>query len=87
MIYFDNASTTKADDEVREIMLEALENSWANPSSLHKLGFELAKKVKKSKAYNIHKLGVSAENLYFTPSATIATMQFLIPVLEGKREI
>lgn len=85
MIYFDNASTTKTDAEVREIMLEALENSWANPSSLHKLGFELEKKVKKARLTISNKLGVSAENLYFTPSATIANNAVFNSCLRGKK--
>ena len=37
-IYFDNASTTKINDEVLNTIVHALSNNFGNPSSTHQLG-------------------------------------------------
>ena len=37
-IYFDNAATTKLDDEVLKEMLPYLKDNYGNPSSIYKLG-------------------------------------------------
>jgi len=38
MIYLDNSATTRCSDAAAEIMMEALQNNFGNPSSLHKMG-------------------------------------------------
>ncbi len=38
MIYFDNSATTRCSDGALEIMKEALQDNFGNPSSLHKMG-------------------------------------------------
>lgn len=40
MIYFDNSATTKIYSEAAHAMLATMENFFANPSSLHRLGTE-----------------------------------------------
>ncbi len=40
MIYLDNSATTRQYDEVTDLMAEIQRNHFANPSSLHSLGFE-----------------------------------------------
>ena len=49
MIYFDNASTTAISEPVLEVVYEALKNSYANPSSLHKAGFDVERLVDKAR--------------------------------------
>lgn len=72
MIYFDNASTTKIDEMVKVKLLEAYENFWGNPSSLHSMGFSAEKKIKESRKIISKKLGINDKNIYFVPSGTIA---------------
>ena len=38
MIYFDNAATTKVDNEVIDAMIPFFNQFYANPSSQHKCG-------------------------------------------------
>lgn len=71
MIYFDNASTTKMDPDVIEVMNKAMIDSFANPSSLHSLGFDVEKKIRKARASIAKELGVKGDNLFFIPSGTI----------------
>lgn len=40
MVYLDNSATTRQYDEVTELMYKAAKDNFANPSSLHQLGFE-----------------------------------------------
>lgn len=72
MIYFDNASTTKIDKSALDTMNEAYEISWANPSSLHRLGFDSEKRIKSARKTIASKLKVSENSIYFSPNATIA---------------
>lgn len=72
MIYFDNASTTKMDESVAEKMKESFEINFANPSSLHSLGFDVEKRIRKSREDIATSLSVKADNLFFVPSGTIA---------------
>ncbi len=43
--YLDNAATTKPFDSVVEAMVEALREDYANPSSLHKKGWEAEQRI------------------------------------------
>ena len=39
-VYLDNSATTKMCSQAKEKLLEAIDNSWGNPSSLHRKGIE-----------------------------------------------
>ena len=39
-IYFDNAATSPLAKEVRDVMVELMDSSFGNPSSIHKKGRE-----------------------------------------------
>ena len=49
MIYLDNCATTKMRREVIETMCSSLEEDFGNPSSLHRLGLNSEKAIKKSR--------------------------------------
>lgn len=72
MIYFDNAATTKMDISVVEAMNKAFEEDFANPSSLHKLGFNVEKKIRATREQIAKILKVKSEQIFFAPSASIA---------------
>ena len=48
-IYFDNAATTKLDEEVFQEMLPYLKENYGNASSIYKLGRESKKAVEDSR--------------------------------------
>ena len=43
MIYFDHAATTPVLPDIAQVVTEALQQQWGNPSSLHRLGFQAEK--------------------------------------------
>ncbi|HZJ76357.1 MAG TPA: cysteine desulfurase family protein [Oscillospiraceae bacterium] len=71
-IYLDNAATTKPRREVVEAMLRSLEKEYGNPSSLHKKGIEVEKKIKKVRRLVAGALGVKEHEIVFTSSGTEA---------------
>lgn len=72
MIYFDNASTTAVNAEVAELMFDGLKNIYANPSSLHGLGFKSEQAITAAREQVAAAMGVDAKNLYFTSGGTEA---------------
>ncbi|RAK06649.1 cysteine desulfurase [Halanaerobium saccharolyticum] len=69
-IYLDNAATTKALPEVTAAVVDALEKSYANPSSLHRFGLKSEKILKKSRKIIADYLGVKAKEVIFTSGGT-----------------
>lgn len=69
-IYFDNSSTTKTALSVNEAMMEVLENGWGNPSSLHNIGMNAEKYLKKSARSIADKIGAKSDEIYFTSGGT-----------------
>lgn len=69
-IYLDNCSTTKPRDEVIEEMIHFLRDEYANPSSLHRLGFEVEKKLEKVREGIADFLRVDKDEIFFTSGGT-----------------
>ena len=65
-IYFDNAATTKLDDEVLKEMLPYLKDNYGNPSSIYKLGREARKAIEDSREKIAKVLNFKANEIYFT---------------------
>ena len=70
MIYFDNAATTKPDKAVTAAVCECMENTFGNPSSLHKLGIEAQLVMDNARKNVASALNVPPETVYFTSGAT-----------------
>lgn len=69
-IFFDNASTTRIDDQVFKEMESYFRENYGNPSSLHDFG-ELAESAVESARKKVANLiGASAEEIYFTSCGT-----------------
>lgn len=77
-IYFDNGATTRAFPEVREVMDEALEREYGNPSSMHRKGFEAEQDVSHAKEIIAKSLRVDPREIYFTSGGTEANNLALI---------
>lgn len=71
MIYLDNASTTKPSEKAKEAVFAAMEH-FGNPSSMHRLGIDAEKIIKKSAENVAGVLGVRPEDIYFTSGGTEA---------------
>ncbi len=74
-IYFDNSATTKMLDRARDKMLSVINESYGNPSSLHKKGLDSEHIVKEARDIILNSLGVMRGNkneLIFTSSGTEA---------------
>ena len=69
-VYLDNCSTTKARKEVIEEMIRSLEKEYGNPSSLHRMGFNVEKKIGNARRNIANFLNVDKEEIYFTSGGT-----------------
>ena len=65
-MYFDNAATTKLDEEVFNEMLPYLKDSYGNASSIYKLGRESRKAVEDSREKIAKVLNCKPNDIYFT---------------------
>ena len=72
MIYLDNNATSRPAPEVVSSMIRALEQDWANPSSMHWYGQLAAKAVAYAREQVAQIVGVSASRIVFTSGATEA---------------
>lgn len=71
MIYFDNSASSPMSEGVLAVMREEL-GHFANPSSLHRLGFEAEKRLKKAREQVAKSIGVAPEEIFFTSGGTEA---------------
>ncbi len=69
-IYMDNAATTRVKPEVLRAMLPALEETYANPSSIHQAGREARKAVDAARRQVAKALGAQPKEIYFTGCGT-----------------
>ena len=65
-IYFDNAATTKLDEEVLQEMIPYLKENYGNASSIYKLGRESRKAVEDSREKIAKVLNCKTNEIYFT---------------------
>lgn len=68
--YLDNAATTKVREEVVQAMVEMFEQDYGNPSSLHRMGLIVEKKIKKARKDIADYLKVMPDEIYFTSGGT-----------------
>lgn len=57
IIYFDNAATTKVSDAAADVALHIMTEEYGNPSSVHDLGYEAEKRLKKARKAMLDVLG------------------------------
>lgn len=68
--YLDNAATTKTLPQAAEAAIEAMTESYGNPSSLHRLGLEAAKGLKEAREKIAETMGCFPEEIIFTSGGT-----------------
>lgn len=69
-VYLDNAATTPIAQPVIEVMKEAMEINYGNPSSIHSMGRNARSLVESSRKTVAEILKASAGEIFFTSSAT-----------------
>lgn len=69
-IYLDNSATTKPRTEVVDEMCSMLRDEYGNPSSLHRMGFDVEKKIECSRAVISNYLKVGKDEIIFTSGGT-----------------
>lgn len=71
-VYLDNNATTQPDERVVAAMLDASQNLWANPSSVHRLGQLARQRVELARASIARLIGAKDRELIFTSGGTEA---------------
>jgi len=69
-VYLDNSATTKPRDEVIDEMNILLREDYGNPSSLHRMGLKVEKKIKRGRDIISKYLNLKASEIYFTSGGT-----------------
>lgn len=91
IFYLDNSATTKVKAQVLETIIDVNENYYGNPSSLHRMGLKVEKKVQDARKSAARVINAKAGELYFTGGGTesnnIAIFGHLSNVDKGKNII
>lgn len=69
-VYLDNSATTRPYDSVVDVVIRTLEENFGNPSSLHGLGLQAEKILKKSREIVAQSIGATPEEVFFTSGGT-----------------
>lgn len=80
--YFDHTATTRPLPSVVAAILEALETSYANPSSLHRAGMFVEKKIEAARAEVARALAAKPAEIVFTGGGTEANALALFGTLK-----
>lgn len=91
-IYADNAATTKMSRHATEVMLDVMENTYANPSSLHTPGQLAAVKLAESRQKIASILNCEPREIIFTSGGSEADNQAILSAAvigerKGKKHI
>lgn len=81
-VYLDNSATTRVRSEVLQQIIEINENFYGNPSSLHRMGLQIEKKITEARKHVAKVINAKSEEIIFTGSGTesnnIAIMGHLV---------
>lgn len=72
MIYLDNSATTKPCKEAVEAVMDAMTESWANPSALYHFGMDGAKQLRMARSKVAAAMGAEPDRVFFTSGGTEA---------------
>lgn len=86
MIYLDNSSTTRPHPLVIKAVVSAMENTFGNPSSLHRLGLEAEKVVKEARQEVASLISALPEEIVFTSGGTESNTLAIRSVLDNTED-
>lgn len=66
MIYLDNGATTPVHERIKNVVIDMLNNTMGNPSSLHQLGLDAEKRIKEARLQVAKLFGAKEKNVIFT---------------------
>ncbi len=69
-IYLDNCATTKVRDEVLTEIIDIFSNDYGNPSSLHRMGLNVEKKINIARKNVASLINASEKEILFTSGGT-----------------
>ena len=69
-VYLDNCATTKVRDEVLTEMIDIYSNEYGNPSSLHRMGLNVEKKINIARKNLATLINASQDEVLFTSGGT-----------------
>lgn len=77
-VYLDNSATTRASEQVRDIMVKVLCEDYGNPSSMHKMGVNAEKYMREAAEIIAGSLKADPKEIIFTSGGTEANNLALI---------
>lgn len=83
MIYFDNAATTRASEQVAEKVTEMLCHNFGNPASVNKLGLQVEKEIKKTTEILSRGIHCKTNEIYYTSGGTEGDNWAIFGTAEG----
>lgn len=90
-VYLDNSATTKVRDEVLEEMLIVYKDDYGNPSSLHRMGLDIEKKIDLARKRVAKLINSDVNDIIFTSGGTesnnIAIQGFIDKINKEKHNI
>lgn len=84
-VYLDNSATTKTYNEVNDAIVEVLTDNYGNPSSMHRMGLKIEKKIKESRKIASKILGCSEKEVIFTSGGTESNNLAIQGVVKSKK--
>ncbi|HAQ41918.1 MAG TPA: cysteine desulfurase NifS [Clostridiales bacterium] len=69
-VYLDNSATTKVRAEVLKQIIDVNENFYGNPSSLHRMGLQIEKRIQEARKSAAKIIKAKPEEIYFTGGGT-----------------
>ncbi|MEY8321234.1 cysteine desulfurase family protein [Lachnospiraceae bacterium 46-61] len=83
MIYFDNAATTRASEQVAKKMTEMLCHNFGNPASVNKLGLQVEREIKKTTEILSRGIHCKTSEIYYTSGGTEGDNWAIFGTAEG----
>lgn len=84
-VYLDNSATTKPCEKAVKKALEMMNENFGNPSSLHMCGYNAKKELDRARQTVSSFLGCQENELYFTPSGTVANNTAILGTAKARR--
>lgn len=84
-LYLDNSATTKVCPEAAEAATDAMTVNFGNPSSTHKTGIRAKTVLEQSRKSVADRMGVSADEIYFSHSGTLANNTAIFGAVKAKK--
>jgi len=85
-VYLDNAATTKPLKVVIEAMIETLESTYGNPSSLHRKGLAVERKIKEVRKTIGKEIKAKSSEVIFTSGGTEGNNLAIFGVLDHLKD-